>query len=302
MIPDRSHIHTEQRNPESDELDRLSTLEAVLLMNRADQQAVAAVASQSAQIAIAVDFAAAALASGGRLIYVGAGTSGRLGVLDAAECPPTFSLEPGRVVGIIAGGPAALTASIENVEDEAARGQRAILDQQTGPDDVVVGIAAGGTTPFVHGAIAQARRSGAKTIFLACTDRCHISAEADLYICLPTGPEVITGSTRLKAGTATKLVLNTISTLAMVKLGKVFGNLMVDLDASKNTKLRDRAARIIHQITGLERNAALDLLEVAGGNVKRGLVMHVRGVTSHEADKILAAARGRLAAIIAAKT
>ncbi len=302
MIPDRSHIHTEQRNPESDQLDRLSTRDAVLLMNRADQQAVAAVAEQADQIAIAVDFAATALARGGRLIYVGAGTSGRLGVLDAAECPPTFSLEPGRVVAIIAGGAAALTTSIENVEDEAARGQRAILDQQTGPDDVVLGIAAGGTTPFVHGAIAQGRQSGAKTIFLACTDRQHITAEADLYICLATGPEVITGSTRLKAGTATKLVLNTISTLAMVKLGKVFGNLMVDLDASKNTKLRDRAARIIQHITRLERNESLELLQAAGGKVKRGLVMHLRGVTADEADKILIAAHGRLSSIIVAKS
>ncbi|EQD43915.1 N-acetylmuramic acid-6-phosphate etherase, partial [mine drainage metagenome] len=171
------------------------------------------------------------------------------------------------------GGPAAITHSIENVEDDAHSGAQAILDNNIGPNDVVLGIAAGGTTPYVHGAVEQSRKLGAKTVFLACTAREHIAAVADLYICLPTGPEVLAGSTRLKAGTATKLVLNTITTLTMVKLGKVFGNLMVDLDASKNSKLHDRATRIIIQITRLDRDAARQLLHSARGNVKRALVM-----------------------------
>ena len=298
MIPDRGHIHTEQRSRESVDLDRLPTQAAVELMHRADQQAVEAVGTQAASIAAAVDCAADCLAAGGRIIYVGAGTSGRLGVLDAAECPPTFSLEPGKVIGIIAGGAAALTTSIESVEDDASAGGQAIRDLQAGPQDMVLGIAAGGTTHFVLGALEQARLARARTAFLFCTDRRHITAHADIYIALPTGPEIITGSTRLKAGTATKLVLNTISTLAMVKLGKTFSNFMVDLDASKNTKLRDRAARIITQVGGLPRDRALRLLDAADGNVKRALVMHKRAVTPSEADRLLQAADGRLARII----
>ena len=213
MVHDRSHIETEKSNPDSAHLDEMPLLEAVKLMNQEDQRAVAAVSRQAVAIAQAVEMAAQAFRDGGRLIYVGAGTSGRLGILDAVECPPTFSSDLGMVVGILAGGAAAIQHSIENVEDDAEAGAQALRDIAVTNRDVVMGIAAGGTTPFVHGAIAEARQCGAKTIFLTCTLRAHVAAEDDVFICIDTGPEVLTGSTRLKAGTATKLVLNTISTL-----------------------------------------------------------------------------------------
>jgi len=298
MIFDRSHIHTERQNPASAALDLLSVLEAVELMNREDQAAVRAVGRHAQSMARAVEMAAQAFARGGRLIYIGAGTSGRLGVLDASECPPTFSTNPAMVLGVIAGGTEALTRSIEGAEDNPDAGAAALRELNVNSADVVVGIAAGGTTPYVHGAIREARQRGAATIFLTCTDREHISEEADLFICLDTGPEVLTGSTRLKAGTATKLVLNTITTLAMVQIGKVYGNVMVDLDARKNAKLQDRAARIIMQFAGRDREAALDLLEESGGKVKRAIVMHHRTCTPTQADELLDAAKGRLREII----
>ena len=296
--PDRSHIHTERSNPASAALDSMSVLEAVELMNREDQAAVQAVGRHASTIARAVEMAAAAFTRGGRLIYIGAGTSGRLGVLDAAECPPTFSTDPSMVVGVIAGGTDALTKSIEGAEDNPDAGAAALDKLNVNSTDVVLGIAAGGTTPFVQGAIREARRRKAATIFLTCTAREHISEQADLFICLDTGPEVLTGSTRLKAGTATKLVLNTITTLAMVRIGKVYGNVMVDLDATKNAKLQDRAARIIMQFTGRDRDAALDLLEESGGKVKRAIVMHHKRCNPIEADKLLDAAKGRLREVI----
>ncbi len=287
MVHDRSHIETEKSNPDSAQLDQMAVLDAVLLMNREDQRAVAAVGTESQAIAEAVEMAARAFRAGGRLIYVGAGTSGRLGILDAAECPPTFSSDPGMVVGIIAGGVAAIQQSIENVEDDREAGARALREIGLTQRDVVVGIAAGGTTPFVHGAIAEAHSRGAGTIFLACTAREHICAEADLFICLTTGPEVLTGSTRLKAGTATKLVLNTISTLAMTRIGKVYGNIMVDLDCLKNRKLVDRGVRIITRLTGMERTEAMELLTRAGGQVKRAIVMHHQQCDAATAQEIL---------------
>jgi N-acetylmuramic acid 6-phosphate etherase len=301
MIPDRSHIHTEQPNPSSDALDAMSVEEAVALMHAEDLRAARAVGERGAEIAAAVRWVAAAFAAGGRLIYVGAGTSGRLGVLDAAECPPTFCSDPAMVVGLIAGGDQALRRSIENVEDDRAAGQRAMEDLGVDADDVVMGIAAGGTTPYVHGALVEAHDRGAKTIFLICTDPAHVSLPAgvpDLYIPLATGPEVLTGSTRLKAGTATKLVLNTVSTLAMVQIGKAYGNLMVDVDATKNAKLVDRAARIIARLTRLDRAAALALLDQAGGKVKHALVMHWRGCDVFTADNLLKEFGGKLRPII----
>ncbi len=298
MIHDRSHIDTEKFNPDSAQLDALPVLDAVRLMNQEDQRAVAAVGQQADTIARAVELVASAFCSGGRLIYVGAGTSGRLGVLDAAECPPTFSTDPGMVIGIIAGGSAAIQRSIENVEDDSEAGARALRDIHIGNHDVVVGIAAGGTTPFVHGAIAEARTCGAKTIFLACTRREHITTDADMFICIETGPEILTGSTRLKAGTATKLVLNTISTLAMTRIGKVYGNIMVDVDCLKNSKLIDRAVRIIMRITGINRTDATELLQQSRGNVKRAVVMRVRHCDAATADQLLTASEGQLRQII----
>lgn len=302
MIADRSHIHTEQLNPASAQLDALSVEEAVALMNAEDAKVVAAVREQGKAIAQAVKWVAAAFASGGRLLYVGAGTSGRLGVLDASECPPTFCSEPSMVLGLIAGGDAALRRSIENVEDDAAAGAHAMRDHGVDGNDVVFGIAAGGTTPYVHGALIEAHERDAKTIFLICTDPSHVHLPAgvpDLYIPIATGPEVLTGSTRLKAGTATKMVLNTVTTLAMVQIGKTYGNLMVDIDALRNAKLIDRGARIIMRVTGLPRESALDLLHKAGGKVKRAIVMHGKQCDLFTADRLLTDAGGKLRPLLA---
>ncbi len=291
---DRSHIQTEARNAASARLDTLAVPDAVALMHAEDLKAAQAVGRAGAEISQAVEMVTAAFRAGGRLLYFGAGTSGRLGVLDASECPPTFQTDPGMVIGVIAGGDAALRRSVENVEDDAGAGAAKVRELDVGKYDVVFGIAAGGTTPFVHGALAEGRARGAKTIFLACTSRQHIKADADLFICLDTGPEILTGSTRLKAGTATKLVLNAVTTLAMVQLGKTLGNLMVDIDALKNAKLVDRAIRIISEVTRLDRAAAAALLQSADGNVKRALVMHVKSCDPAAADKLLAGAGGNV--------
>lgn len=301
MIADRSHIHTELSNLASRDLDTLGVADAVAMMQAQDEQMIAAVGKCAADIARTVEMVAAAFAGGGRLIYVGAGTSGRLGVLDAAECPPTFCSEPGMVVGVIAGGEAALRHSIEAVEDDAAAGKSAMQELAVNKADVILGIAAGGTTPFVHGALIEAADRGARTAFLICTDPSHVQLPAgvpEVWIAVQTGPEVVTGSTRLKAGSATKLILNRITTLAMVQIGKTYGNLMVDIDATKNAKLKDRGARIISQLTNLDRPAALALLEKSGGKVKRAIVMHAKGCDVFTADRLLKDARGKLRAVI----
>ena len=290
---DRSDLMTERRLPESMRLDAMDTGDAVALMNAQDALAAAAVAAERASVAAVVDMVAAALAAGGRLIYAGAGTSGRLGVLDASECPPTFRTDPTMVQGVIAGGEVAMFRAQEGAEDRPDDGAAAMDAKEVGPQDVVVGIAAGGTTPFVHGALRRAAKRGAKTVFLTCVQRTDAEPRADHVIRPLVGPEIITGSTRLKAGTATKLVLNTISTLAMVRLGKVYENLMVDLRAT-NEKLWDRGARIVSTLTGLEREPSLDLLRRADGHVKAAVVMHRRGVGADEAARLLAAAGGRL--------
>ncbi len=294
MSEDRGHLSTEQRNPAAAQLDRMSVLEAVDLMTSEDARAVEAVAAVRDELAAAVDLVSERLAAGGRLIYVGAGTSGRLAVLDAAECPPTFRSDPTQVQAILAGGRAALTAAVEGAEDDAEEGAAQVAVRDVGPGDVVLGISAGGTTPFVHGALGEARRRGAATIFLACVSRAEVGDEADLSIRLATGPEVVAGSTRLKAGTATKLALNTISTLVMVRLGKVHGDLMVDLDTSANVKLVDRARRILAAITGVEPELAAALLERAGGRVKVAAVMHARELDVRAAEERLAQVGGLL--------
>jgi N-acetylmuramic acid 6-phosphate etherase len=246
-----------------------------------------------------VERVAAALLAGGRLIYVGAGTSGRLGVLDAAECSPTFSVTPEMVLGLIAGGAPALTSSIEGAEDRPEDGTRALAALNPGPNDCVLGIATGGTTPFVHGALELAREWGAFTGFLVCTAEPDLEALADVIIPVVVGPEVVTGSTRMKAGTATKLVLNMISTSAMVKLHKTYGNLMVDLKAL-NDKLWERGSRIIAELTGLDYDAGYKLLQAAEGEVKAALVMHHRDVSLAEARRRLEAAQGALRQVLEA--
>lgn len=290
---DRGHLLTEQINPHSQQLDRLTTLELVDLFQREDQRVMDAIAQAREDLAQAIDLTARALGQGGRLFYVGAGTSGRLGVLDAAECPPTFCTPPELVQAIIAGGEGALVRSSEGLEDRSPDGAAAICDRGITPLDVVVGITAGGTTPYVHGALEAAQQRGASTIFMACVPRSQVPVTTDVDIRLLVGPEILAGSTRLKAGTVTKLALNLLSTGTMVKLGKVYGNRMVDV-AVTNQKLEDRALRILVDLTGLDRPAAQDLLGASGRSVKVALVMHGKGCDRATAEALLAAQGGHL--------
>ncbi|WP_421656336.1 N-acetylmuramic acid 6-phosphate etherase [Leptothermofonsia sp. ETS-13] len=292
-ITERGHLLTEQANPDSHNLDQLSSLELVDLFNREDAKVIAAIAQVRRELARAIDRTAEALRQGGRLFYVGAGTSGRLGVLDAAECPPTFCTSPEQVQGIIAGGTAALVRSSEELEDRAEDGAEAIAHHQITNQDVVVGITAGGTTPYVHGALKAARQRGATTIFIACVSAEQVSVQVDVDIRLLVGPEVLAGSTRLKAGTVTKLALNILSTGTMVQLGKVYGNRMVDV-AVTNKKLHDRAIRILCDLTGLSREEAGYLLEHSGRQVKLALLMHWTGLEKEAGDRLLAEHQGNL--------
>ena len=297
-MEDRGHLITERRNPRSRRLDRLSTREVFDLLNAEDATIAAAVAAAREDICRAIDLVVEAFRAGGRLIYVGAGTSGRLGVMDAAECPPTFLTDPTMIQAIIAGGPPALTRAVEGAEDRAEDGAVAIDKRGVGSQDVVFAIATGGTTPYVHGALRRARQRGARTVFLASVPREQVGDEADVSIRVLTGPEALTGSTRLKAGTATKIVLNTVTTIAMVRLGKTYENLMIDVDARANCKLVDRAVRIIQAVTGEPRETARALLEAADGKVKVALVIHGRGVDAVTAERLLAEADGHAAALI----
>ncbi|MBE9058716.1 N-acetylmuramic acid 6-phosphate etherase [Sphaerospermopsis sp. LEGE 08334] len=292
-LQERGHLLTEQVNPNSLNLDQLNSLELVELFNTEDQKAVAAVAGAKVQLAAAIEKTAERLHQGGRLFYIGAGTSGRLGVLDAAECPPTFCTPPELVQGIIAGGAGALLRSSEGLEDLAEDGESAIAQHKINQLDVVVGITAGGTTPYVQGALKAARQRGALTVFIACVPAEQVPFDADIDIRLLTGPEILAGSTRLKAGTATKLALNILSTSVMVKLGKVYGNRMVDV-AVTNQKLRDRALRILQDLTGLSREAAGFLLERSGKWVKLALLMHWTGLDKTAGEELLAAHKGNL--------
>lgn len=292
-ITERGHLLTEQVNPNSQNLDQMTALEIVELFNQEDALAVAAVANAKAALAAAIDRTAAALRHGGRLFYIGAGTSGRLGVLDAAECPPTFCTSPELVQGIIAGGAGALVRSSEDLEDRAEDGMEAIAHRHITSLDVVVGITAGGTTPYVHGALQAARQRGAVTIFIACVPAEQVGVDADIDIRLLTGAEVLAGSTRLKAGTATKLALNILSTGVMVKLGKVYGNRMVDV-AVTNTKLLDRALRILEDLTDLSRADAAALLKKSDRQVKLALLMHWTGVDANEGKELLTQHQGDL--------
>jgi N-acetylmuramic acid 6-phosphate etherase len=285
-MEDRSQLLTEQRLPESMALDAMSTLEAIELMNRADAAAVSAVAAERRAVARAIELVTDSLRRGGRLVYFGAGTSGRLGVLDAAECPPTFRSDPRQIRAVIAGGDGAMFKAVEGAEDSEAGGEKAVDDLELAANDVAMGIAAGGTTPFVRGVLRKARQRGAATIFLCCVQPVEGEPPADVVIRPLTGPEVLTGSTRLKAGTATKLVLNQITTLSMVRLGKVHENLMVDLRAT-NEKLWDRGARIVAILTGLDRAQSLELLKKADGQVKVAVVMGMRDLGAADAAELL---------------
>ena len=286
-------LTTEAQNPASREIDRLTPLEIVYLMNDEDRRVPDAVLSQAVPIARAIDAVAAAFRAGGRLIYVGAGTSGRLGVLDAAECPPTFGTPPEMVVGVIAGGHRALVRAVEGAED---RGELAVADLEPlnlSASDVVCGIATSGRTPYVLAALRYARQRGCTTIALACNQDAVVLEQADIPIVPVVGPEVLSGSTRLKAGTATKLVLNMITTGAMVRIGKTYGNLMVDLKAT-NTKLHLRACRIVSELLGIGRDQARELLDRCDWEVKTALVAGKRGCAPEEARRLLDAARGHV--------
>jgi N-acetylmuramic acid 6-phosphate etherase len=282
------------------DLDELTPVELVRLMNREDARVISAVGSQLEAIGQAVSVITECLRKGGRLVYAGAGTSGRLGTLDATECPPTFSSQPGQVVGIIAGGAEALTRAVEGAEDHSEFGERDLRGLDFSNRDVLVGIAASGRTPYVLGAVAHARREGAYTIGISCNADSDLRSAVDLAITAVVGPEVLTGSTRLKAGTATKLVLNMLSTGAMVGLGKTFGNLMVDLRAT-NSKLRARSNRILRTLTGLPREAAANLLRRCEGELKTALVVQLGAVGPEEARQRLAAAVGQVRPAVGAR-
>jgi N-acetylmuramic acid 6-phosphate etherase len=292
-LENRGYLLTEQSNPNTQNLDRLSALELVDLFNREDARVLQAIADARKPLAEAIDRITESLRRGGRLFYVGAGTSGRLGVLDAAECPPTFCTPPDLVQGIIAGGAAALIRSSEDLEDRDDDGAEAIAQRQIRDVDAVVGITAGGTTPFVLGALQASRQRGATTIFMACVPAEQVPVDADVDIRLIVGPEVLAGSTRLKAGTVTKLALNILSTSTMVMLGKVYGNRMVDV-AVTNRKLHDRALRIIGDLTGLNREDAGFLLEKSDRQVKLALLMHWTGLDAAFGKILLAEYRGNL--------
>jgi N-acetylmuramic acid 6-phosphate etherase len=282
---------TEARNPATAEVDTLPTHELVRLINREDARVPAAIERELPKIAQAIDQIAERMRQGGRLVYIGAGTSGRLAVLDAAECPPTFSTEPGQVIALIAGGQAAIQRSVEGAEDDEAVGAREVAALDIGPRDSLVGIAASGTTPYVLGGMAEARRHGALVVSLACNAPTPMAELADISIAPLVGPEVITGSTRLKAGSAQKMVLNLISTGVMVRLGKTFGNLMVDVQPV-NAKLRRRARRIVAEACGVDLERAERLLAACGENVKVAIVAELAGVSPQEAQARLAAAGG----------
>jgi N-acetylmuramic acid 6-phosphate etherase len=289
---------TERRNPRSSTIDTASALEIVDLIGAEDAGVPAAVAKARKEIARTIDLIEAAFRAGGRLIYVGAGTSGRLGVLDAAECPPTFGTPPEMVVGLIAGGEQALMRSVEGAEDDLDAATGAMESLEVGPHDVVVGIAASGTTPFVQAALTRAHAMKARTVFLSCSEPPRqLAGICDVFITVLVGPEIVTGSTRMKAGTATKLVLNTLTTGAMIRLGKIYGNLMVDLRAW-NDKLIDRSQRIVMETTGLDRKAAQRVIEAADGSVKIAIVMARRGVPKDQAELLLAEHAGRLRPVV----
>ena len=292
------HATTEQRNPNATEIDLKSISEIVQIFHEEDRKAVAAVEAESKAIAHAIDLCVTAFRASGRLFYVGAGTSGRLGVLDASECPPTFSTPPEMVQGIIAGGDVALRRAVEGEEDSPERGAQAIRTRKLTPKDVLLGIASSGRTPYVIGALKEAHTIGATTMFLCCVQPPeHLKAWVTHFIAPIVGPEIVTGSTRLKAGTATKLVLNMLTTVAMIKLGKVYDNLMVDVHAS-NTKLVERSVRIVQAVTGVDAAVAAAALAQAHGRAKLAIVMLAKGLNPTDANTLLEENEGFLRQIL----
>jgi N-acetylmuramic acid 6-phosphate etherase len=289
----RGHLLTEQANPRSSALDTLSSAQLVDLFCQEDLRAQEAIAAAAPALATAVEAIAERLRQGGRLFYLGAGTSGRLGVLDAAECPPTFCSDPELVQGVLAGGAPALLRSSEGLEDLFDAGRHDLEARGFAPADALVGIAAGGTTPYVHGGLEHARSIGALAIAMACVPAEQVPMPCDIDIRLLTGPELLTGSTRLKAGTATKMALNILSTGVMVRLGKVYGNRMVDV-AVTNAKLEDRALRILEDLGDVPRSEGRSLLERSGGSVKLALLMALRGLDAAEARQRLEHCGGQL--------
>jgi N-acetylmuramic acid 6-phosphate etherase len=297
MDNDYDRLPTELSNPKTRDLDLKSPRELVSLIHQQDVAALEAVGRASAAIAEAVEHAASALAQGGRLVYVGAGTSGRLGVLDAAECPPTFGTAPEQVIGLIAGGPGALTRAVEGAEDSDAQGRDAIQRRALGANDVLVGLSASGSARYVRAALAAAKARGCHTVVVSCAPPETLAPLADTVIALDIGSETLTGSTRMKSGLAQKAVLHTISTAAMVRIGKVYDNLMVDVQPT-NRKLRRRAIRLVEQLTCLDSEQAASLLRKAKDSPKLAAVMHHQGVDSGKAMQLLAAHDGHLRPLI----
>jgi N-acetylmuramic acid 6-phosphate etherase len=290
-------LPTEQPNPASSSIDTQPTEAALRIINAEDHRVAEAVEREIPAIARAVDLIVAAFGCGGRLFYIGAGTSGRLGVLDAVECPPTFGTPPEMVQAIIAGGQAALSGAAETTEDDPATGARDLRACGFGAADVLVGIAASGRTPYVLGAVAEARKMGATTVGISATPGSELARAVDCAITPLTGPEVVTGSTRMKAGTAQKLVLNMLTTAAFIRLGYVYGNLMVNVQP-KNAKLADRARRILAQAAGIAPQRAVELLAAAGGSVAVAILMGKAGIGRAEAERRLAEAGGRISEAI----
>jgi N-acetylmuramic acid 6-phosphate etherase len=289
---------TERRNPRTVGIDLASPQEVVDLIAAEDATVPAAVAAARMEIAAALELVEATFRAGGRLFYVGAGTSGRLGILDATECPPTFGTAPEMVQGIIAGGAPAIVRSVEGAEDDPNAAIAEIDARRVEARDTVVGIAASGTTPYVRAALGRAQTHGARTVFVTCSEPPAVLRDTcDVCIVVRTGPEVVTGSTRMKAGTATKLVLNTLTTGAMIRLGKTYGNLMVDLRAS-NAKLIDRGERIVMEVSGAGREAARAAIQASGGSVRTAIVMAARGVGREQAESLLAEHDNHLRPII----
>ena len=287
-------LDTEQRNPATANIDRLPTEEMVRLINHEDHRCAEAVALVLPEIARSVDLIEGQLRRGGRLFYVGAGTSGRLGVLDAAECPPTYGVPPDLVIGLIAGGPSALLKAVEGAEDSPSLGRQDLIDHDFSEKDALVGIAASGRTPYVLGAMDYAREVGAPVMALTCCRNSEMSRHADVTMAPVPGPEVVTGSSRMKSGTCQKLVLNMLSTCVMVKLGKVYGNLMVDVKTS-NKKLEERAKNIVMEATGCSREESIAALAEAKGNAKLAIFIHLTGADYAEGKTALAEADGHLA-------
>ena len=284
-------LATEQRNPRTMDLDTLDVPELLARINAEDRTVADAVARELPWVARAVDYIVASFKAGGRLVYVGAGTSGRLGVLDASECPPTFGSDPDMVVGVIAGGYTAVVRAVEGAEDRADHGAHAMDDLEVGPEDTVVGLAASRRTPYVVSAIARARSLGARTVYVTCTPREEFTLDVDVAICPVVGPEVLMGSTRMKAGTAQKLVCNMLSTSAFIRVGKAYENMMVDLLANSQ-KLVERGRRTVMTATGCDYNAAAHAIDAAGKSVKTAIVMVKLKCTRAEAERRLAEAGG----------